>query len=131
MNGGVDIGRVLQLYDTQRHAIDKKQHIRPPSLTLPVIDVLHSQLIHHTENIILRHFEIDQRHHDRQSLLRCELDAIHHPLVYLVQGGEITLTTGKTDRVVELLDFFRQQLRTSLFDKGFEIRFDQDIAVSA
>ena len=48
-----------------------------------------------------------------------------------MQGGKVALGTGKTNGVVKLLSFLRQQTGTGLCDKGFEILGNQDFAVTA
>ena len=98
---------------------------------MSVVYVFHGKLIDHTENIVFRRFKINQRYHDGQTVLRCELNAVYHPFIHLVQGGKVALGTGKTNGVVKLLSFLRQQTGTGLCDKGFEILGNQDFAVTA
>ena len=114
INCGTCICRIFQLDHTQRHSVDKEKNIWPAVFCLPVVRILHGELIDCTENVIFRMLKINQGYHSGQTILRCELDAVYHPTIHLVQCGKIALCTGQADCVDDLPNLVRSQLRIGI-----------------
>ena len=127
-NRSVCIRRIFQLDHAHRHSIDIEKNIRPPVFRLSVIGVLHRKLVDRTENVVLRDLKVDQRNHLSQTVLGGKLNAVHHPAVYLVQGGKIALCARQTDLVHDLANFIRGQSRIGTAQKLLQIIGVQDLS---
>ena len=114
VNCCVCIGRILELDDAKRHAIDIEKYVGTTGFLLSVIYVLNGKLIYSAKNIILRVLKVDKRNHTGKTVLRCELHPIYHPAIYGMKRGEFTLRTNKAHLVHNLMNFIGCQVRTCL-----------------
>lgn len=79
VDGGVGIGGVLQLDEAQGQAVDEQQHVRPAVFGDAVVGIFHGELVHGSEEVVLRVVEVDQCHHPGDAALRDELDPTIQP----------------------------------------------------
>ena len=125
VNGRIGGSWVFQFNNAQRHSVHEQQNVRAAGLFLSVVGVLHNKLVHSPENVLFRPIIIDEGHHPCQTVLGHKLDAEHHPAVQLVQGGKIAFAACKMHGIVELVDLPGSQVWGILFQKFFEVRFQQ------
>ena len=110
----IGIGRILELDDAKRHAVDVKQNVGAAVFLLPVIDVFNGKLVYGAEDVFVGMLKVDKRDHTRKPALQNKLHTIDHPTINFMKRRKLALRTNKPHLIYNLTNIIFRQIRISL-----------------
>ena len=99
LDGCIGVGGILQLYHADGHTVHIEQHIGPTVLGYSIIDIVNGKLVDNAEDVFLGILKVYQVDGCRLTVFVYGRQAIHHPFIYLMQGGKICVGPHQPDVV--------------------------------